>query len=97
MRILTFTLALSCIAFGAQAADDFGQPFTDTSPAALSEAPYEADVKPWDVEPAAGAEYIDNESAENEQALDLPVSETGLAPMEQPQALEKEIADDLSP
>lgn len=90
--VLILILAFAGIINAAFAMDDFGSPFANETPFALSDAPYTQDEKPWDVEPAAG----DEETVETE--IDLPVSEDAIMQLK---ALQKEhsniIVDDLSP
>ena len=91
--ILILVLAFAGVINAAFATDDFGSPFANEAPSALSDAPYTAEQSPWDVEPAAG-----DEAEATETDLDLPASDDAL---EQLKALEKEhsniIVDDLSP
>ena len=89
--ILILVLALAGVVNVAFAADDFGSPFTNQVPSALSDTPYVEGSDPWDVEPAAGDEVTED--------LDLPATED--TAIMQLKALEKEhsniIVDDLSP
>ena len=95
MRVffLILVLALAGMVNKAFAADDFGSPFANQAPSALSDAPFVQETSPWDVEPAAG-----EEAADAETSFDLPASDEAV---EQLKALENEhsniIVDDLSP
>lgn len=97
MRLTVFTFAC-VLAFTAlaQAADDFGTPFANQTPAALSDDPYVEPQNPWDVEPAAGAEEDTTDVAPTQ--MDLPASDDAI---EQLKTLDAEhsniIVDDLSP
>lgn len=90
--ILILVLALAGVVNAAFAADDFGAPFANQAPSALSDAPYVEGNNPWDIEPAAGEDLT-------EEQLDLPMSEDDA--MDALKALENEhsniIIDDLSP
>ena len=58
MRVL-FLASVAVLALtmnNANAADDFGAPFANETPSALSDAPYVETQNPWDIAPAAGEE-----------------------------------------
>lgn len=93
MRFALFVLIAGFVvpAHMAQAADEFGTPFVNEAPSALSDKPYVEEEAPWDVEPAAGGE-----TEPSQPGLDLPQSDESLAIQADPAQL-GEIKDDLGP
>lgn len=92
--LLILILAAGGIVGKAFAADDFGSPFANQAPSALSDTAGDATANPWEIEPAAG-----EETETPSEILDLPMNKEEA--IEQLKALEEEnpnlIVDDLSP
>lgn len=97
LLVLIIILALAGALNTAFAADDFGQPFANQAPSALSDVtPSQDVVNPWDVEPAAGGES--NEAAQEQRAVDLPASDDALMQLKELESNHSNIiVDDLSP
>ncbi|MCB1532111.1 MAG: hypothetical protein KDJ35_04485 [Alphaproteobacteria bacterium] len=97
--VLIVVLTLAGVINVAFAADDFGQPFANQAPAALSDGPVaQEETAPWAIEPAAGDEAAGEVDAPAQNAMDLPASDDAVIQLKE---LEKNnsniIIDDLSP
>lgn len=73
---LLFLCVFLMSAGSAGAADDFGDRFMQTSPAALEDAQesFPEEIMPYDIEPAAGDEEQDGEFS-TDQLYEIPVDE----------------------